>query len=44
MTESRNIAATMGGWSVRHRVIAIVGWSRSSRSPWGSGRPRVSGR
>jgi len=22
----QNIAAAMGGWSVRHRVIAIVGW------------------
>ena len=22
----RNIAAVMGGWSVRHRAIAIVGW------------------
>ncbi|HEX2895260.1 MAG TPA: MMPL family transporter [Marmoricola sp.] len=22
----RNIAATMGGWSVRHRTLAVVGW------------------
>ena len=22
----RNIAAAMGGWSVRHRAVAIVGW------------------
>lgn len=22
----RNLAATMGGWSVRHRAVAIVGW------------------
>ncbi len=26
MTPGRNIAATMGGWSVRHRVTAVVGW------------------
>ncbi|WP_151084357.1 MMPL family transporter [Nocardioides cynanchi] len=26
MNGKRNIAAAMGGWSVRHRVIAIVGW------------------
>lgn len=26
MTGRRNIAASMGGWSVRHRAIAIVGW------------------
>jgi uncharacterized membrane protein YdfJ with MMPL/SSD domain len=25
-TRNRNIAAAMGGWSVRHRVVAIVGW------------------
>ena len=22
----QNLAATIGGWSVRHRVIAVVGW------------------
>ncbi len=26
MTMRQNIAAAMGGWSVRHRVIAIIGW------------------
>jgi RND superfamily putative drug exporter len=26
MTGERNIAAVIGGWSVRHRMIAIVGW------------------
>jgi uncharacterized membrane protein YdfJ with MMPL/SSD domain len=26
MTGSRNLAARLGGWSVRHRVTAIVGW------------------
>jgi RND superfamily putative drug exporter len=26
MAQRRNVAATMGGWSVRHRVIAVVGW------------------
>jgi len=26
VTERRNVAAAMGGWSVRHRVIAIIGW------------------
>ena len=26
MTGRRNIAAAFGGWSVRHRAIAIVGW------------------
>lgn len=25
-TPHRNIAATMGGWSVRHRTLAVVGW------------------
>jgi RND superfamily putative drug exporter len=24
--ERRNIAAAVGGWSVRHRVVAVVGW------------------
>ncbi|GIJ71655.1 MMPL family transporter [Virgisporangium ochraceum] len=26
MGDGRNIAAAVGGWSVRHRVVAIVGW------------------
>jgi putative drug exporter of the RND superfamily len=26
MSEQKNIAAAMGGWSVRHRAVAIVGW------------------
>ncbi len=26
MDRRRNIAAAVGGWSVRHRVIAILGW------------------
>src|SRR4051812_3988961 len=26
MAEKQGIAAVIGGWSVRHRVIAIVGW------------------
>jgi RND superfamily putative drug exporter len=26
MTGRRNVAAAISGWSVRHRVIAIVGW------------------
>lgn len=26
MTEHRNLAAAMGGWSVRHRAVAILGW------------------
>jgi RND superfamily putative drug exporter len=26
MQSKRNIAAAMGGWSVRHRVVAIIGW------------------
>jgi RND superfamily putative drug exporter len=26
MQGRRNIAAAMGGWSVRHRVVAIIGW------------------
>jgi RND superfamily putative drug exporter len=26
MSRGRNLAATMGGWSVRHRVVAVVGW------------------
>lgn len=26
MADRRNIAAALGGWSVRHRVVAIVGW------------------
>src|SRR5689334_6424330 len=26
MGERRNIAATIGGWSVRHRMLAVVGW------------------
>ena len=26
MVDKRNIAAAVGGWSVRHRVAAIVGW------------------
>jgi uncharacterized membrane protein YdfJ with MMPL/SSD domain len=26
MVNKRNIAAAIGGWSVRHRVAAIVGW------------------
>ena len=26
MDERQNLAATIGGWSVRHRVLAVVGW------------------
>ena len=26
MNGRRNIASAVGGWSVRHRAIAIVGW------------------
>jgi len=26
MAERRNIAASVGGWSVRHRVVAVAGW------------------
>jgi RND superfamily putative drug exporter len=26
MQRKQNIAATVGGWSVRHRVMAIIGW------------------
>ena len=26
MTGGRNVAAAMGGWSVRHRALAIIGW------------------
>ncbi len=26
MTRNGNLAATVGGWSVRHRMIAIIGW------------------
>jgi uncharacterized membrane protein YdfJ with MMPL/SSD domain len=26
MNGRRNLAAAMGGWSVRHRVVAVVGW------------------
>ncbi len=26
MSGKRNIAASVGGWSVRHRVVAVVGW------------------
>ena len=26
MTTRQNLAATIGGWSVRHRVLAVVGW------------------
>src|SRR3954447_23394450 len=26
MAEKQGIAAVIGGWSVRHRVIAILGW------------------
>jgi RND superfamily putative drug exporter len=26
MNDRRNIAATIGGWSVRHRALAILGW------------------
>ena len=26
MSRKRNIAASIGGWSVRHRVVAVVGW------------------
>jgi hypothetical protein len=26
MAEEQSIAAIIGGWSVRHRVVAIVGW------------------
>ena len=26
MNGRRNVAAAMGGWSVRHRVVAVVGW------------------
>jgi uncharacterized membrane protein YdfJ with MMPL/SSD domain len=26
MQRKQNIAAAMGGWSVRHRVMAIIGW------------------
>ena len=26
MTERQGIAAAVGGWSVRHRVVAVVGW------------------
>ncbi|MFZ2012311.1 MAG: MMPL family transporter [Nocardioides sp.] len=26
MSTRQNLAATIGGWSVRHRVVAVVGW------------------
>ncbi|WP_088315289.1 MMPL family transporter [Kineosporia sp. R_H_3] len=26
MSETRSIAATVGGWSVRHRLVAVLGW------------------
>lgn len=26
MEESQNVAARIGGWSVRHRVVAVAGW------------------
>ena len=26
MSARQNLAATIGGWSVRHRVVAVVGW------------------
>ena len=26
MAGKRNIAAAVGGWSVRHRIVAVVGW------------------
>ncbi len=26
MSSQQNIAASIGGWSVRHRVVAVVGW------------------
>ena len=26
MTDKQDVAAAVGGWSVRHRAIAIVGW------------------
>ena len=26
MAEKQSIAAVIGGWSVRHRVMAIAGW------------------
>jgi hypothetical protein len=31
--QSRNIAASAGRWSAKHRKTAIIGWSRSSSSP-----------
>jgi RND superfamily putative drug exporter len=26
MRSKRNVAAAMGGWSVRHRMVAVIGW------------------
>jgi len=26
MSGKQNLAASMGGWSVRHRVVAVIGW------------------
>ena len=26
MSRKQNLAASIGGWSVRHRVTAVVGW------------------
>ena len=34
MTDKQGVAVAVSGWSVRHRVVAVIGWLAFVASPW----------